>query len=195
MIANRLNMLAMAAVRPPATQVDTAPLAVAPGITPATDLRGLGSDEQHRVLKRLERISRLFDEAIGIPGTPFRLGWDAILGLIPVVGDGATTLVSAYYMWEAQRMGARKRTLGKMLVNVGIDFVVGTIPLVGDLADVAWRANRKNMQVLIRELQRQGKLPTEVSDERVAKLLASHAKVSAKATASGLSAGRPLMMP
>lgn len=126
--------------------------------------------DQHGVLTRLEWISRMFDDAFRLPGTSIRLGWDAVLGLIPVVGDAATTAVSAYFVWEAHRLGARKRTLLKMLANVGVDFLVGTIPLVGDLADVSWRANRKNMQVLVRELERQGKLPTDEANRRMAHL-------------------------
>jgi hypothetical protein len=104
-------------------------------------------------------MSRLLDEAITIPGTSIRLGWDSVLGLIPVVGDGATTAISAYYIWQAHRLGARKRALAAMAGNVAIDFVVGAVPLVGDLVDVAWRANRRNLKVLLRELEAQGRLP------------------------------------
>lgn len=127
--------------------------------------------DQQGVLTRLEWISRMFDDAFRLPGTSIRLGWDALLGLIPVVGDAATTAVSAYFVWEAHRLGARKRTLLKMLANVGVDFLVGTIPLVGDLVDVTWRANRKNMRVLVRELERQGKLPSDEADRRMTQLL------------------------
>lgn len=109
-------------------------------------------------LERLEWLSRILDEAITIPGTSIRIGWDAVLGLIPVVGDGTTTIISTYYLWEANRLGARKRALLKMLGNVGIDFVAGAIPLVGDLVDVTWRANRRNLNVLVQELERQGRL-------------------------------------
>lgn len=122
-----------------------------------------------RLLRRLEGISRLFDDAVRLPGTSVRLGWDAILGLVPIVGDATTTLVSGYFLWEAKRLGARKRTLLQMLGNVVVDFVVGSIPLVGDLVDIGWRANRRNMRVLIRELERQGKLTTEEANRRLAK--------------------------
>lgn len=126
---------------------------------------------QTRVLGRLEWISRMFDDAVRIPYTPVRLGWDAVLGLIPVVGDAATTAVSSYFIWEANRLGVRKRTLVKMVLNVGIDFIVGTVPLVGDLADVGFRANRKNMRLLIGELIELGKLELDEADERVQQLL------------------------
>ena len=112
-----------------------------------------------RALVRLEWLSRILDEAITIPGTTIRVGWDAVIGLAPVLGDGVTTAVSTYYLWEANRLGARKRTLLKMAGNVGVDFLVGLVPLVGDLMDVAWRANRRNLVVLIKELNEQGRLP------------------------------------
>lgn len=115
----------------------------------------------HRTLVRLEWLSRILDEAITIPGTSIRVGWDAVIGLIPIVGDGTTTAISTYYIWEANRLGARKRVMLKMLGNVGIDFVAGTIPLVGDMVDVAWRANRRNLLALVRELEAQGRIPAD----------------------------------
>ncbi len=114
-----------------------------------------------RTLVRLEWLSRVLDEAITIPGTSIRVGWDAVLGLIPVLGDGATTAISTYYIWEANRLGARKRVLIAMTGNIALDFVAGAVPLVGDLFDVAWRANRRNMNALVRELERQGRLPAD----------------------------------
>lgn len=151
--------------------------------------------DQQRLLARLELISRLFDDAVRLPGTSIRLGWDALLGLIPVAGDAATTVVSAYFVWEAHRLGARKRVLLKMLGNVGIDFLVGTIPLVGDLVDVAWRANRKNMKVLIRELERQGKLPTEHANQRIDKLLHRTSGRTSQPTHTRTPQWYPLLMP
>lgn len=120
-----------------------------------------GERDLESTLRRLEWLSRLLDEAITIPGTSIRVGWDSLLGLLPVVGDGATTLVSAYYLWQANRLGARKRALLKMAGNVAVDFAVGTIPLVGDLIDVTWRANRRNLNVLVEELERQGRIPAD----------------------------------
>jgi hypothetical protein len=125
---------------------------------------------QERLLRQLETISHLFDDAFRLPGTSVRLGWDAVIGLIPVVGDATTTLVSAYFLWQAKQLGVRKRTLALMLGNVAVDFVVGTIPLVGDVVDVGWRANRRNMRVLVRELERQGKMSPEEANRRLEKL-------------------------
>lgn len=105
-------------------------------------------------MARLRIIARMFDDAVRVPGTKITFGWDAVLGLIPVVGDAATTVVSSYFLWEAYRLGASKWTLTKMVGNVAGDFVIGIVPLVGDLVDVAWRANRRNMKLLEKELNR-----------------------------------------
>lgn len=136
----------------------------------------------------------MFDDAVRIPYTPVRLGWDAVLGLIPVVGDAATTAVSTYFIWEANRLGARKRTLVRMVLNVGIDFIIGTVPLVGDLADVGFRANRKNMRLLVRELIDQGKLELDHADERVERLLHRAGHRPARAVPRSL-LKMPLLLP
>lgn len=116
------------------------------------DRRGTSREQ---TMRRLQYISHLFDDAVRVPGTKVTLGWDAVLGLVPVLGDSVTTVVSSYFLWEANRLGVRKRTMFKMLGNVLLDFTVGTIPLVGDLLDVTWRANRRNMKLLQKELDRQ----------------------------------------
>jgi hypothetical protein len=107
-----------------------------------------------QLLRRLEWLTNILDDRYQVPGTKLRFGWDTLIGLIPIAGDGVTTLMSVYFMWEAHRIGISKWTLWRMLGNVGIDFVVGAVPLVGDIADVAWRANRKNLKLLKKELAR-----------------------------------------
>ena len=76
------------------------------------------------------------------------MGLDGLLGLIPGIGDTATALVAAYIVLEAARLGVPKRTLARMIANVGIDYVVGLVPLIGDLGDFAWKANRRNARML-----------------------------------------------
>jgi hypothetical protein len=110
--------------------------------------------DQAQVMRRLEWLTNFLDDRYTVPGTKFRFGWDTLVGLVPVMGDSITTALSVYFMWEANRLGVRKRTLWRMLGNVGFDFVVGAVPLVGDLCDVAWRANRKNLKLLKQELSR-----------------------------------------
>lgn len=93
-------------------------------------------------------LARLLDEAIRIPGTNIRIGLDAILGLLPGGGDVAGGLFSAIIMLQAARVGAPTAVLARMLGNVVIDTAVGSIPLIGDVFDFAWRANSKNVRLL-----------------------------------------------
>lgn len=109
---------------------------------------------RRQIVRRLEWLSAILDDRYHLPGTKVRFGWDTLIGLVPVAGDSITTLMSAYFMWEAHRLGVSKWALWRMLGNVGIDFVVGLVPLVGDLGDVAWRANRKNLKILKQEISR-----------------------------------------
>src|SRR5919199_4702781 len=95
-------------------------------------------------LKRVRLLSRLLDEQFRIPGTTQRIGLDGLLGLIPGVGDAAGALLSAYILYEAMQLGAPKTVLLRMVVNIGIDTVGGAIPVVGDIFDVVWKANKKN---------------------------------------------------
>lgn len=102
------------------------------------------------VERRVERIARLLDGAIAVPGTSVTIGLDAVVGLVPVVGDAAGLLASCWLILEAQRLGAPERMLRRMAFNVALDAAVGAIPLVGDVADVLFRANMRNL-ALIRE--------------------------------------------
>lgn len=99
-------------------------------------------------IERLRAISRLLDNAFYIPGTRFRFGLDALIGLVPGVGDAIGAFFSAYVILQASRLGAPKSVLTRMIANVGIDTVVGLIPVLGDLFDVGWKANTKNMALL-----------------------------------------------
>ncbi len=116
--------------------------------------------DRAQVMRRLEWLTVMLDDRYTLPGTKIRYGWDSLIGLMPVVGDGTTTMLSIYFMWEANRLGVSRWTLWRMLGNVGIDFVVGSIPLLGDFFDVAWRANRKNLKLLKKELVREMPIST-----------------------------------
>lgn len=93
-------------------------------------------------------LARVLDEAIRIPGTNIRIGLDALLGLLPGGGDVAGGLFSGLIILQAARSGAPTPVLGRMLANVAIDVVLGAIPLIGDIFDVAWRANSRNVRLL-----------------------------------------------
>ncbi len=99
-------------------------------------------------IARLEALANLLDTAILIPGTNVRFGIDALIGLVPGIGDVVTTLMSLYLVREARALGAPRHLILRMLGNVALDSVVGAVPVAGDLFDVMWRANRRNMALL-----------------------------------------------
>lgn len=105
-------------------------------------------------LDRLRTVSRLLDSAIGIPGTRFRFGLDALIGLVPGIGDAAGAIFSSFIVLQAARLGVPKSTLARMLANIGLDAIVGQVPLLGDLFDFGWKANTKNLNLLEHHLQR-----------------------------------------
>jgi hypothetical protein len=83
-----------------------------------------------------------------IPGTQIRFGADAVLGLAPGLGDAVTTGIACWIVYEAHRLGAPPRLVARMIGNVALDGVFGSIPLIGDAFDVLWRANRRNVALL-----------------------------------------------
>ena len=99
-------------------------------------------------INSLRRLSQLLDNAIGIPGTKYRFGLDPILGLIPGGGDTIAGALGAYIIIEAARMGIPRKVVWKMVGNILFDSLVGTVPALGDLFDVAWKANVRNMTLL-----------------------------------------------
>ncbi len=99
-------------------------------------------------LRRIRQISHLLDNAIGIPGTRYRIGIDPILGLIPGGGDFVAMVFSAYMIVTAAQMGVSQEKLVQMVSNVIVDTFAGTVPVVGDLFDVAWKSNIKNLELL-----------------------------------------------
>lgn len=100
------------------------------------------------VEQSLEQLSRWMDGLFRIPGVGWRFGLDALVGLIPGVGDTATTLVSFYILAAGVRYRVPKVTLLRMGFNIGLDYVFGAVPVIGDLFDVAWKSNQKNVELL-----------------------------------------------
>ncbi|WBU55697.1 DUF4112 domain-containing protein [Paracoccus sediminicola] len=103
--------------------------------------------------ERLDRLSRQLDTIFRIPGTNFRVGYDAIASIIPVVGDAATALPAAWIMLESYRMGLPKGKLMRQGVNVAADAVFGSIPLLGTLFDAGFKSNRRNVDILRKHLE------------------------------------------
>jgi len=99
-------------------------------------------------IARLDALAALLDSAFVIPGTQIRFGVDALIGLVPGIGDAITTVMSLFIVNEARALGAPPLLIARMLANVAFDGMVGAVPLVGDAFDVAFRANRRNMALL-----------------------------------------------
>jgi len=93
-------------------------------------------------------VSHVLDNAIPIPGSKIRIGIDPILGLLPGAGDTLTGLMSVYIVFEAARMGVPAAMLGRMGLNILFDLLTGTVPVIGDLLDVTWKANSQNVALL-----------------------------------------------
>lgn len=111
---------------------------------------GLSKEQRKQVEieESLEDLSRYLDGLFRVPGTGWKFGLDALIGLIPNVGDSLTFLPSAYILFAGVRYGVPKITLLRMAFNVGLDYVVGMVPFIGDAFDFVWRANKQNMDLI-----------------------------------------------
>ena len=101
-----------------------------------------------RAIKHLDNLSRLMDAQFRVPGTQFRFGLDALIGLIPGAGDLSTFAVSGYMLIIMAQNGASGYVLSRMVVNILIDAIVGSIPILGDLFDMVFKANMRNMRLM-----------------------------------------------
>ncbi|MFO0858777.1 MAG: DUF4112 domain-containing protein [Phycisphaerales bacterium] len=104
--------------------------------------------QKQKAEKRLIGLAKVLDNAVLIPGTQVRVGYDALIGLVPGIGDLVTGAMSVYIVYEGYRLGASGSTIAKMMGNVVIDIVVGEIPGLGDVVDVFFRANVRNLKLL-----------------------------------------------
>ena len=103
-------------------------------------------------LRRVQILARALDSAIRIPGTRITFGLDSIIGLVPGAGDLASALVSGYIVLASARMGVPPAVVIRMILNLGVDTLVGSVPLLGDLFDVGFRANLRNAALLERHI-------------------------------------------
>lgn len=101
-------------------------------------------------LERIERLAWHLDAGFRVPGTNIRFGWDSIIGLLPGAGDGAMALIGLYFPIKALQLGVGIGVVLRMLLNIAVDWLIGSIPLVGDIFDIGFRCNQRNA-ALIRE--------------------------------------------
>ena len=105
-------------------------------------------EKQIEIEESLETLSRYLDGLFKVPGTGFKFGLDAVIGLIPNVGDLSTALLSFYILVAGVRYGVPKITLVRMAFNIGLDYVVGVIPFFGDAFDFFWKSNKQNIELI-----------------------------------------------
>ena len=105
-------------------------------------------------LRRFRTIATALDARWRIPGTPIRFGWDAVVGLVPGLGDGIAGAVGSYGLYAGWRLGAPPVILGRMLLNLALETLIGTIPILGDLFDLGFKGNLRNLRLLEHWLER-----------------------------------------
>ena len=110
------------------------------------------TSEPNESLRRARVVATVLDDAIRIPGTNIRFGLDPVIGLVPGLGDLLGGAASAYIILEAARAGASASILVRMAANVGIDTLIGALPVIGDLFDFAWKSNARNVRLLARHV-------------------------------------------
>lgn len=111
------------------------------------------ADLNARSARRIRRVARLMDDAIKLPVINRKIGYDGIIGMVPGIGDAVTAVMSSYILVEAARAGVPKRVLVGMATRLGVDTLVGAIPVVGDLFDFAYKANRKNAETALKHIE------------------------------------------
>jgi hypothetical protein len=108
------------------------------------------SERFQAVERRIGRVTRLLDDVIRVPGTDVRVGLDPVIGMVPVVGDAVTALAGAWVIAEAARFGIPRIVLARMVVNLLADLGIGAIPVIGDVYDVVFRSNARNLELFRR---------------------------------------------
>src|SRR6187200_2344107 len=111
------------------------------------------TEPRHKSAQHLERLAHWLDSVFEIPGIRVRFGIDALLGLLPGFGDTASAFASIYILQAATKYGVPRVTLARMTLNIVIDLLVGALPIVGDVFDVYWKANQKNVELLRRHFK------------------------------------------
>ena len=118
--------------------------------------KSLHASDTAQRLARIEHVAGLLDSRFRLPVVGVRVGWDSILGLIPGLGDIVTTLPAGWMILQGHRMGARKRTLARMGLNAAFDLAIGTVPIIGDFFDVAFKSHQRNLALLKSEMAQRG---------------------------------------
>lgn len=119
------------------------------------------SEAMKRDLAKMDRLAYLLDNSLGLPGTKFRIGLDPLIGLIPILGDVVTLLISLYLLFYAGRYKMGGGVIFLMAMNILLDYAIGSIPVLGDLLDFGYKANARNARLMRKELSK--RLPEQGS--------------------------------
>jgi hypothetical protein len=106
------------------------------------------------VRQRIEAMEMLLERSFRIPGINYPVGLDAIIGLIPVLGEIVTTAMGAYIIWEARNLGLPRWKIWRMVGNTAFDTAIGAVPVVGDAADLVFRSNTRNLRIIKKHLDK-----------------------------------------
>jgi hypothetical protein len=115
---------------------------------PTSDVDRTLVGDKEAAMKRMRAVSTLLDDAIRVPGTDFRVGLDPIVGILPVAGDSVMSVISMYIVLEAANLGVPMPVVARMIVNIAVDTVGGSVPVLGTLFDATWKANRRNVRLV-----------------------------------------------
>jgi len=118
-------------------------------------------------MARITLVAKLMDNAFLIPGLNRRVGLDAVLGLVPGVGDALSAALASYIIWEARQLGLPRWKIARMIGNVAVDTAIGAIPFAGDVFDVFFKANERNLRIIHEHLGTPKRGPLEIDGTAV----------------------------
>jgi hypothetical protein len=118
--------------------------------------RSYADIDKRAAVARLDALARLFDTAFILPGTKIRFGVESLMRLVPGIGDAAASALSCWLLYEAKRLDIPNAVFARMVANVAIEGLIGAVPIVGDMFDVGFRANRRNVNLLREHFEREG---------------------------------------
>lgn len=114
----------------------------------------LDTRDPAKIRQRIELIELILERSLTIPGTRIAVGMDAIVGLVPVIGDVITAAMGAYIVWEAHNLGLPKWKLARMAGNIALDTLLGAVPLAGDAFDLLFKSNSRNLRIVKRHMDK-----------------------------------------
>ena len=124
-----------------------------------TRLRPMGIEiptgtDPHSIRRRIEAMEQLLERSFTVPGTRYPVGFDSIIGLIPVIGDVVTAALAGYIVWEAKNLGLPRWKLWRMIGHIAFDSAVGAVPIAGDAFDLFYKSNSKNLRIVKKHLDK-----------------------------------------